>query len=169
MPALTKYREAFHHRVDLRGGTRPVASSPRGELEILEHRLPSEDLAALGHVDESVPDDCRRLGAGEVEAVEISGSRGGANEAGQRAEDGGLAGAVGPDQCHHLAHGHAKRSAAHRVHRTVADRQVMHVEECCAGLLAWLGLHRCLSHLRYVFNPGGAWRARHLALASAAE
>ena len=68
--ALAQDRKATHDRLDLPTRGHPVGPRPGRELEVLEHRLPAEDLAALGHLHQSPRDDRRRLGVGQVEVAE---------------------------------------------------------------------------------------------------
>ena len=109
-------REGAVERGDPPSSPRP-RQDLRGELEILVNAQRREDVLGLRHEGETVPHLLVRgrggcLGAGEADLPGMH-----RHEAGDRLDEGRLAGAVRPEQRHELAGGDGEVDAAH-------DRQV---------------------------------------------
>ena len=117
--AFAKNWKLLHQRVDLTMNGAAVVANPRPELEVLPHRQPGQDLAALGNLDQALPHDSVRRSARQVETIETRAPRLRSQHAGQGVEDRRLAGSVGADQRDDLAVGDAECDTTDRLNRAI--------------------------------------------------
>ena len=86
--------------------------NPRGKRQMLLHRKVIEQPRFIGEKGK-LPFGGNRIG-GQVFPGDAHGSAGRGDDAGQAAQGGGFARAIGPDQTHHFARSHGKREIADR-------------------------------------------------------
>ncbi len=106
-----------------------VVAAVGPEVEVLPDRHPVEQPPALGRVGHPQGDDLVRRQAVDALAVEAHLAGAGPLQARQRAQRGGLAGAVAADEGDHLAGVDVEADAPHRLDLPVGDVQVAHLEE----------------------------------------
>ncbi len=117
------------HALDVGEDAGAVLAGDGPELEILLHRHGGEGAAALRYMGDAEPDDA--LGGAVVQrlAVELD-AAGRAHHVADRAQRGGLAGAVGAQQRGQRALVEGEGQAMERLDLTVVGAQVLDVEQC---------------------------------------
>src|SRR5205814_10410078 len=100
-PLAGEHREARKHAVDAARGAPGIYVA--AHLQVLAHRHGREDVELLRHVGQSEPRNLARGLARDVPAVERAGPGFRPQQPGDDFEQGGLAGAVRPDDADDLA------------------------------------------------------------------
>ena len=103
---------------------RLVLAQVCADLQVLHHRQVRKDPAPLGAHGDAGRDDLVDGLAQQLLAVPEDGPGAGLHQAGDGAQGGGLAGAVGADQRDDLAVGHLQRDAPEGLDAAVADMEV---------------------------------------------
>ena len=118
-------------------GARPEIEGPRvalhGDAHVLEHAQVRKDVRDLVRLGDAQP--CRRVlrHSGDVRALEPDAAGGRHGLAGDQAEEGGLAGAVGSDDRAQLAAAHAHVDVRHRQEAAIRPRQTLGAQQDGVG------------------------------------
>ncbi|CAB4924237.1 unannotated protein [freshwater metagenome] len=143
--ALGQDREQVEHPVAGLGAGCLVPHGVPAGPEVLGHGQVAEDPPSLGHLDQPAPDDVRGVGPGEVlpgEGDRAAGDRAavGLQRPGDRAQQRGLAGPVGPQDGDDLPGRDGQRDVGQRGDRPVVDDvEVLDGQQRCG--------HRCPSRI----------------------
>ena len=105
------------------------ARQNRAYLEVFQNRQSREDLAALGDLPDAEVADMVRFATGDVGALEADASGARRFNAGDCADQRGLAGAVGADDRHNMAFWDFDRDAVERLRVSVEQIEVLDREE----------------------------------------
>ena len=97
----------------------------RADQQVLAHRQVGEDAAALGHVDDAEAHDRVRPQRADRLAVEPDAAAAGPHQAADRAQQRGLARAVGAEDADQLAALDPQRHLLQRADRAVVDREAV--------------------------------------------
>ena len=125
--------EQLEHPLPVLGDLRGVLARVRAEVEVLRHRHPVEDLATFGGLADAELDHLVAGDAVDGAALVDDLARHRAQQAGDGAQRGRLAGAVGPDQGHDLAGVDGEIQLLHGGDVAVVDADALQLED---GLLA---------------------------------
>ena len=93
----SKHGEALHQRFDAPGDVRVPSRRGRAKLQIVQHAQLREHVASLRHIGNPELEQPPRVEVGDLAAVEHDAAALHPEQAEQRLENGGLAGAVRPD------------------------------------------------------------------------
>ncbi len=110
--ALLEDRETLEDPVEVAADAVRVAAQVAPHVQVLLHAHVREHVPAFRAVGDAAGQDRARRGTGDVLAVEGDAPRGRLQHARDRLQGGGLAGAVGADQCHQLAPADLDREVA---------------------------------------------------------
>ena len=108
---------------------------PGAHGQILGHCQFGENLPPLRHMAHPQGGDPVRTQPGDIGPVQHHAPGGRAHQAGQGAQDGGFAGAIGPDQADHLPFLNAQIDPLDRRRRPIGDRQVLDRKQAHDGAL----------------------------------
>ncbi len=106
-----------------------VGAAIGAHLQVLVHRQAEHDLAAFGYQGELPAQPLRRRQRGDVFAVETDASAGRRYQALQRAQQRGLAGAVGAEHGHQFVGGDGQRHSLDRVGAAVTDIEIFDLKQ----------------------------------------
>src|SRR3954451_7041966 len=126
MPFL-QHREVLVHALDIGNDVLLVAAGDGAELQVFLHRHGGEGAAALRHMRDAETDDVFGRLAGERLALELDRTRR-THHVADRAQGGGLAGAVGAEQRGQRALVEGEGEAVKRLDLAVIGPQILDVE-----------------------------------------
>ena len=127
-PPLGEDRKVGAHALEVTHDLRAVSSHVRPHREVLFDREVRKDASPLRTVGDAGLEHIGGLEAADHAVLEKDAPRGRAEEAGDRAERGRFAGAVGPDETHELAPADLQIEAAQRLDRPVPGAQPLKPE-----------------------------------------
>ena len=125
--AFAQARENIHDHFKVARAARFVAADPGAELQVFHHGESAKDAAPFGHMGHAEAHDAVGGDAGQFTSFQRDRSFIG-QHAGDGAESGRLAGAIGPDQGEDFAALHVKGDAFDRPDVAVAHHEIIHPE-----------------------------------------
>ena len=127
-PPLGETREQAEHAVEIRADRFTVGAHVSPEAQVLLDREIDERAPPVGHMRDPQPRDVlgRQRADRAAAKADVASP---ADEAGERAQDRGLAGAVGAEHRGHAAVFHLEIDAVQRLHRTVPGLETLRFQD----------------------------------------